>query len=99
MYVIMCYINEVLIARVILGHHFTFADSALHVQNVDYVAQVRSKHVGGLLFEAVAQGEYSVDTFLFIGATLLSYLLLKAEWSTLIGRGMSRLVSHWTRAS
>ena len=46
MYVIMCYINEVLIARVILGHHFTFADSALHVQNVDYVAQVRSKHVG-----------------------------------------------------
>ena len=33
--------------------------------------------MGGILFEAVAQGEYSVDTFLFIGATLLSYLLLK----------------------
>ena len=44
---------------------------------MEYVGQVRSKHVGGILFEAVAQGEYSVDTFLFIGATLLSYLLLK----------------------
>ena len=63
--------------RVILGHHFYFADSALHVRNVEYVSQVRSKHAGGILFEAVAQGEYSVDTFLFIGATLLSYLLLK----------------------
>ena len=25
--------------------------------------------------------------------------LLKAAWSTLIGRGMSRLGSHWSRAS
>ena len=25
--------------------------------------------------------------------------LLKADWSTLIGRGMSRLGSHWSRAS
>ena len=44
---------------------------------MQFVGEVREQHVGGLLFEAVAQGEYSVDTFLFIGATLLSYLLLK----------------------
>ena len=65
------------ITRVILGHHFTFADSALHVRNVEFVSQVRTEHIGGIMFEAVMQGEYSVDTFLFIGATLLSYLLLK----------------------
>ena len=51
--------------------------SVLHVKNVEYVNQVKYTHAGGLLFEAVMQGEYSVDTFLFIGATLLSFLLLK----------------------
>ena len=51
--------------------------SVLHVKNVEYVNQVEYTHAGGLLFEAVMQGEYSVDTFLFIGATLLSFLLLK----------------------
>ena len=50
---------------------------ALHVKNMDHVHHVREKHQGGVLFDVVVQGEYSVDSFLFIGATLLSYLLLK----------------------
>ena len=45
--------------------------------NKNYVEDVASRHAGGILFEAISQAEYSVDTFLFIGATLLSYLLLK----------------------
>ena len=31
----------------------------------------------GMAFQAVKEGPYSVDTFFFIGATLVSYLLLK----------------------
>ena len=50
---------------------------ALHVKNMDHVHHVRERHQGGVLFDVVVQGEYSVDSFLFIGATLLSYLLLK----------------------
>ena len=61
----------------ILGHHFLFGQSTLHARNKAYISNVQGQHGGGLLFEAVMQGEYSVDSFLFIGATLLSYLLLK----------------------
>ena len=62
----------------ILGHHFLFGQYDLHVRNMEYIETVQSEQKGGgLLFEAVMQGEYSVDSFLFIGATLLSYLLLK----------------------
>ena len=50
---------------------------ALHVKNMEYVHTVRENHHGSVLFDVVVQGEYSVDSFLFIGATLLSYLLLK----------------------
>ena len=63
--------------RVILGHHFLFGQSNLHARNKEYIGYVQGQHGGGLAFEAVMQGEYSVDSFLFIGATLLSYLLLK----------------------
>ena len=62
---------------VILGHHFSFGETALHVKNMVFANTVRYAHGAGIMFEAVLQGEYSVDTFLFIGATLLSYLLLK----------------------
>ena len=62
---------------VILGHHFAFGPGLLHLQNNQQVMDIQSNHGGGILFEAVAEGEYSVDSFLFIGATLLSYLLLK----------------------
>merc|ERR1712045_323014 len=48
-----------------------------HSRNKEYIGYVQGQHGGGLPFEAVMQGEYSVDTFFFIGATLLSYLLLK----------------------
>ena len=53
----------------------------LHVKNVEYVAQVKTNHAGGLLFETVMRGQYAVDTFLFIGATLVSFLLLRAYTS------------------
>ena len=45
--------------------------------NQDYAEGVGRQHTAGILFEAINQADYSVDTFLFIGATLLSYLLLK----------------------
>ena len=60
-----------------MGHHFLFGQSNLHARNKEYIGYVQGQHGGGLPFEAVMQGEYSVDSFLFIGATLLSYLLLK----------------------
>ena len=62
---------------VILGHHFAFGPSLLHVRNRQEVTFIQNQHGGGFLFEAINEGEYSVDTFLFIGATLLSFLLLK----------------------
>ena len=63
---------------VILGHHFLFGGQHQHVKNKEYNGQIQGpQKAGGLLFEAVLQGEYSVDSFLFIGATLLSFLLLK----------------------
>ena len=65
------------IVRVILGHHFAFGPSLLNVKDNQHTLEVQNQRGGGLLFEAVMQGEYSVDTFLFIGATLLSFLLLK----------------------
>ena len=66
-----------MIIRVILGHHFAFGPGVLDVMNKNYVEDVKYRHTAGILFEAINQADYSVDTFLFIGATLLSYLLLK----------------------
>ena len=60
-----------------MGHHFLFGQQNVDLLNKNYVEDVASRHAGGILFEAISQAEYSVDTFLFIGATLLSYLLLK----------------------
>ena len=65
------------IVRVILGHHFAFGPSLLNVKDNQRTLEIQNQRGGGILFEAVMQGEYSVDTFLFIGATLLSFLLLK----------------------
>ena len=66
-----------LLEALILGHNFLFGSFFVHHRNHDYSNAVRDSHEGGLAFEAIKQGEFSVDTFLFIGATLLSYLLLK----------------------
>ena len=62
---------------VILGHNFLFSSFYLHHRNYDYSNKVRDSHEAGLAFEPIKQGDFSVDTFLFIGATLLSYLLLR----------------------
>ena len=64
-------------SRVILGHHFAFGPPLLNVMDTQYTLEVMNQRGGGFLFEAVMEGEYSVDSFLFIGATLLSFLLLK----------------------
>merc|ERR1719225_2019385 len=61
---------------VILAHNFGFGSYWLHVRNKEYVTML-SSHQGPLALEGILAGEFSVDTFLFIGATLLSYLLLK----------------------
>ena len=62
---------------VILGHNFLFGNNFLHGRNREYTNAITSEHAGGLAFEVVPNGEFSVDSFLFIGATLLSFLLLK----------------------
>ena len=62
---------------VILGHHFLFGIQSLHVANKKHVGEVRAPQGASILFQPVNEGEYSVDTFLFIGATLVSFLLLK----------------------
>ena len=70
-------IRAISMTWVILGHNFLFGAAFLHGRNVDYINAVRSDHGGGVAFEAINNGPLSVDTFLFIGSTLLSYLLLK----------------------
>ena len=71
-------IRAISMTWVILGHNFAFGSWFMHGRNKEYIQQIQGpEKAGGLAFEAIAQGEYSVDTFLFIGATLLSYLLLK----------------------
>ena len=69
-------IRAISMTWVILGHNFLFGSFFVHHRNHEYSSSVREKHEY-FAFEAIKQGEYSVDTFLFIGATLLSYLLLK----------------------
>ena len=69
-------IRAISMTWVILGHNFLFGSYFVHHRNHEYSSSVREKHEY-FAFEAIKQGEYSVDTFLFIGSTLLSYLLLK----------------------
>ena len=61
---------------VILGHNFAFGATMLRVRNPAFMNQIYNKQTGPAI-EAIMEGELSVDTFLFIGATLVSYLLLK----------------------
>ena len=61
---------------VVLGHSFYFSPSFLHINNKEYIGEVAAGKVG-LAFQAILKGPFSVDTFFFIGATLVSYLLLK----------------------
>ena len=62
---------------VILCHHFVFGAYLLTYRNKAYINKILSNEVGGQALEAIKEGEFSVDSFLFIGATLLSFLLLK----------------------
>ena len=61
---------------VILGHHFLAASSWVDGRNKQYSDSIMDENSGGLALEPLFQ-DFSVDSFLFIGATLLSYLLLK----------------------
>ena len=64
---------------VVLGHSFLFSSTFMLVDNKQYTNKVSAvdEDEVGMAFRAIAAGPYSVDTFFFIGATLLSYLLLK----------------------
>ena len=80
---------------VILGHHFAFGFRYLHAQNWNYIYNILGNHGGGVLVEAIMQGDYSVDTFMFIGATLASFLLLKdldKSNGWFHGRGLIRML-------
>ena len=61
---------------VVLGHSFYFSPSFLHIQNKEYIGEIYIGKVG-MAFRAITGGPFSVDTFFFIGATLVSYLILK----------------------
>ena len=62
---------------VILGHNFSFGSGQLMVKNKAFVFDVMNGHSNGLAIEAIKSGQFSVDTFFFIGSTLVSFLLLK----------------------
>ena len=61
---------------VVLGHSFAYSENFLFVDNKKYTKGDLYEEMG-MAFRAVLAGPYSVDTFFFIGATLVSYLLLK----------------------
>ena len=49
----------------------------LFVNNKEFTIKIQKDGQVGLAFQSVTQGEYAVNTFFFIGATLVSYLLHK----------------------
>ena len=61
---------------VVLGHSFLFSTSFLFINNKMFT-DIDVYLESGMAFRAIAAGPYSVDTFFLIGATLVSYLLLK----------------------
>ena len=64
---------------VILGHNFLFGQMYLHGRNKEYTDNILmgpSPHTYGIAFQPVRE-DFSVDTFIFIGSLLLSYLLMK----------------------
>ena len=68
-------IRAISMTWVVLGHSFLFSNWFLFVNNKMYTLD--PSQIGGLGFRAIIAGDYSVDSFFFIGATLVSYLLLK----------------------
>ena len=60
---------------VILGHHFAFGFRYSHSRNWTYIYNVLGQHGGGVLLEAVMQGDFAVDTFMFIGMTKILILV------------------------
>ena len=64
---------------VILGHNFLYGGVLLHGRNQKYRYSFYYDEIEGgpgLAFEPIFS-DFSVDTFLFLGASLLSYLLLR----------------------
>ena len=69
-------IRAISLMWVVLGHNFLYSASFLNVNNkIDTPPD--TSQTGGFGFRAILAGPYSVDSFFFIGATLVSYLLLK----------------------
>ena len=79
-----------------------FSSAASHLNLMSLTGYLRElcfqshKELIALNNKAVVAGVSRQETFL---VTQLSEAVLRSVWSTLIGRGMSRLGSHWSRAS
>jgi peptidoglycan/LPS O-acetylase OafA/YrhL len=72
-------IRAISMTWVVLGHSFLFSSMFMLINNKQYTNAVQGDptSVVGMAFQAIKEGPYSVDTFFFIGATLVSYLLMK----------------------
>ena len=68
-------IRAISMTWVVLGHTFLYSTSFLFVNNK--IDATLGLQIGGLGARAIFAGPYAVDSFFFIGATLVSYLLLK----------------------
>ena len=62
---------------VILSHTFLWGQQFLQLRNFEYTERLKNGRDGGMAFEVIKQGYLAVATFFFIGATLLTFLLLK----------------------
>merc|ERR1719341_137560 len=69
-------IRAISMTWVVMGHSFLYARNYMFSRNA-YFFQAGLFTETGMAMLALTEAPYSVDTFFFIGATLVSYLLLK----------------------
>jgi len=62
---------------VLISHGYSQFGSSMPIKNLLYLGDAHGPVYGNLAFQAILNGFPSVDTFFFIGATLLSYIALK----------------------
>ena len=62
---------------VLISHGYSQFGSSLPVNNLLYLADGKGPVYGNLAFQAILNGFPSVDSFFFIGATLLAFITLR----------------------
>ena len=62
---------------VLISHAYSQFSSGLPINNLFYLADGKGPVFGNLAFQVILNGFPSVDSFFFIGATLLAYITLK----------------------